>query len=170
MTSQTFKIGLLSAKSDLSRSNLLQKVRFRTKVREKRNLWEHWGCHPPNGHLSFWTERPSYMPLKLKWTCTYTTYTPTQLRTHLQSNRPDATALTLQVKCVHPGKNICALCQKFLNLSTSCSRQECDCQGIRIYAVNLPGQQCMAIWVLSNATITIQFFSGNILTNSIDTK
>ena len=104
------------------------------------------------------------MPLKLKWTCTYTTYTPTQLRTHLQSNRPDATALTLQVKCVHPGKNICALCQKFLNLSTSCSRQECDCQSIRIYAVNLPGQQCMAIWVLSNATITIQFFSGNILT------
>ena len=41
MLTQAFKIGLLSAKSDLSRTNLLQKVRLRTKVRENRTLWEH---------------------------------------------------------------------------------------------------------------------------------
>ena len=44
MLTQAFKIGLLSAKSDLSRTNLLQKVRLRTKVRENRTLWEH--CMP----------------------------------------------------------------------------------------------------------------------------
>ena len=38
--SKTLKIGLLSAKSDLSRTNLLQKVRLRTKVRENRTFWE----------------------------------------------------------------------------------------------------------------------------------
>ena len=42
MLTQAFKIGLLSAKSDLSRTNLLQKVRLRTKVRENRTFWEDW--------------------------------------------------------------------------------------------------------------------------------
>ena len=42
MWSQTFRIRLFSSKLYLSQTSLLQKVRFRIKVRENRTLWEHW--------------------------------------------------------------------------------------------------------------------------------